>query len=190
MTAALSGCAADQAVHQAPPGERSSPLAALRADGRLALAPRPEPSDRSLVPLTCYEGFVPSPDPAADLERLTSACGSQAGLTAVTPVRVGAPQDEQSGEERFSFHGRAGRCYRIFSVGAPGIADLDVAITDESGKLAAADASGDRFPIVPPRGALCLRADTLFTIHVGVLQGSGSYLLQVWGSPRTGPEEE
>jgi hypothetical protein len=118
-----------------------------------------------------------------DLTRLTRRCADPQSLTAVTPVYVGASQDERADQDRLSFRGRAGRCYRVFSIGAPSVVDLDVAITDDDGRLAAADASGDRFPIVPPRGALCLRRDELFTIHVGVIKGRGSYLLQVWGSP-------
>ena len=139
--------------------------------------PEPPPYDPA-----CSSTFQPGLDPASDLVRLTSACAASAGLKAVTPVRVGSEQGEGAAAERFSFRGRAGRCYRVFAVGSPEVTDLDVAIVDEEGRLAAADVSGDRFPIAPPTGFLCLGSDQLFTIQIGVMAGSGSYLVQVWGS--------
>jgi hypothetical protein len=171
MAAALFGCAPEGAAR----GAAEDPSRPARPGSKTA-------SPRGLVPITCPGSFQPGLDPALDLTRLTKRCADPESLTAVTPVFVGASQDERSEQERLSFRGRAGRCYRVFSVGAPSVVDLDVAITDDDGRLAAADASGDRFPIVPPRGALCLHRDELFTIHVGVIKGRGSYLLQVWGS--------
>jgi hypothetical protein len=67
-------------------------------------------------------------------------------------------------------------------VGSPEVTDLDIAVVDAEGRLAAADLSDDRFPIAPPTGVLCLKSDQLFTIQIGVMGGSGSYLVQVWGS--------
>lgn len=132
--------------------------------------------------VSCYRPFQPGPDPAADLALLTTACAKHAGLKAVTPVHVGEPQTAEASAERFSFLGRAGRCYRIFAVAAPEITDLDVALLDDDGRIAAADASRDRWPIVPPRGELCLYRDERFTVQVGVVDGSGGYVMQVWGS--------
>jgi hypothetical protein len=135
----------------------------------------PEPSDPD-----CAASFQPSLDTASDLVRLTAACG--AGLEAVTTVKIGSEQAEAQDAERFSFRGRAGRCYRVFAVGSPDVRDLDIAVVDAEGRLAAADLSDDRFPIAPPAGVLCLDRDQLFTIQIGVMAGSGSYLVQVWGS--------
>lgn len=131
--------------------------------------------------VACYQTFKPEGDAAADLARLTSACGRPTGLAAITPVRVGETQAAEDAVERFAFLARAGRCYRIFAVGAAEVADLDVAVLDAKGKLAAADLSRDRFPVVPPRGALCVERDGTYTLEVSVAEGSGSYALQVWG---------
>ncbi len=144
---------------------------------------RPQPKGRPGPGwVHCYSEFSPGDDAPADLERLTAACGPPNGLSAVTPVRIGALQAEDGASERFTFRARGGRCYRFFSVGTAEVGDLDLAVLDPGGQLLAADVSDDRFPVVPPRGPLCLHADAVFTIHVGVLKGSGSYLLQVWGS--------
>ena len=131
---------------------------------------------------SCYGSFSPGLDPAADLARLAAACAAPAGFTAITPVYIGEPQSEDAPEDRLTFLGRAGRCYRVFSIGGPSVADLDVAILGPDGRIVAADASRDRFPIVPSRGPLCLQDDQNLTIHVAVVQGAGSYLMQVWGN--------
>ncbi|MCK6587780.1 MAG: hypothetical protein HUU21_04735 [Polyangiaceae bacterium] len=156
LLAALSGCA-----HT----EEDAPAAS------------PKPYDP-----TCAASFQPSLDTASDLVRLTAACAAPAGLEAVTPVKVGSKQNRDAPAESFSFQGRAGRCYRVFAVGGPDVKDLDIAIVDAEGRLAAADLSDDPFPMAPPTGFLCLGSDQLFTIQIGVMAGSGSYFVQVWGS--------
>lgn len=129
----------------------------------------------------CYRLFQPQGDARADLARLTAQCGRPTGLVPVTPVRDGEPQAAEDAVERFVFRARAGRCYRIFAVGAPDVTDLDVAVLDARGNLAAADLSHDRWPVVPPRGPLCFDKEGVYTIEVGVIQGSGGYALQVLG---------
>jgi hypothetical protein len=131
--------------------------------------------------VNCYQSFLPEGDPTASLARLTSACGKSTGMAAVTPVRVGEPQAQQDAVERFTFHARANRCYRVYSVGAPEVAELDVAVLDPTGHLAASDASRDRWPVVPARGPLCTEREGAYTLEVAVAKGSGAYALQVWG---------
>jgi hypothetical protein len=134
----------------------------------------------------CYRLFQPRGDAAADLERLTNQCGKPTGLAPVTPVRAGDPQSPQDPVQRFVFRARAGRCYRVFAMGAPDVADLDVAVLDARGTLAAADLSHDRWPVVPARGPLCFEHEGVYTIEVAVVQGSGSYVLQVLGDETAG----
>jgi hypothetical protein len=130
----------------------------------------------------CYRGFSPGADAEADLARLGAACAAPASLTAVTPIHAGAAQGEGDPPERFSFRARAGRCYRAFAVGAPSVEDLDLAVFSPDGRFAAADGSRDRWPVVPPRGPLCVDRDGVYTIAVAVTAGSGPYSLQIWGT--------
>lgn len=130
----------------------------------------------------CYRRFQPGGDPAADLARLAEACARPAGLRPVTPLHEGAAQTEDGAPERFVFRAHRGRCYRAFAVGAPGVEDLDVAVYNAGGHLTAGDVSRDRWPVVPPRGPLCLEQDEVLTVAVAVTRGSGSYVLQIWGS--------
>jgi hypothetical protein len=131
--------------------------------------------------VNCYRSFQPDADATAALGHLTSVCGKPTGLGPVTPVRAGEPQAQQDPVERFTFHAKSGRCYRIFTVGAPQVGDLDVAVLDPSGRLAASDVSRDRWPVVPARGPICADREGVYTLEVAVAQGSGSYVLQVWG---------
>jgi hypothetical protein len=134
----------------------------------------------------CYRPFQPRGDAAADLERLITQCGKPTGLAPVTPVRTGDPQSPQDPAQRFAFRVRAGRCYRVFAMGAPDVTDLDVAILDARGALTANDLSHDRWPVVPARGPLCFEHDGAATIEIAVVQGSGSFVLQVLGDDTAG----
>jgi hypothetical protein len=129
----------------------------------------------------CYRSFQPGADPGEDLARLGEACASPAGLTPVGSVHSGA-QAAGDPPERLTFRARGGRCYRAFAVGAPGVLDLDVALYDPEGRLAAGDVSRDRWPIVPPRGPFCAEGEGVYTVAVAVTRGSGEYALQIWGS--------
>ncbi len=129
----------------------------------------------------CYRGLRPEGEPIASLGRLAAACAKPTGLAAVTPVKIGETQGADDPADRFAFRARGGRCYRVFAVGDDGVDDLDVAVLDPDGRLAAADVSRDRFPVVPPRGPLCAPRDTVYTLEVAVVKGRGAYALQVYG---------
>ncbi len=89
-------------------------------------------------------------------------------------------QGEGDPPERFLFRARRG-CYRAFALGGPGVVDLDVAMYDPQGRLAAGDVSRDCWPVVPPRGPLCVESDGVYTVTVAVARGRGDFLLQMWG---------
>jgi hypothetical protein len=134
----------------------------------------------------CYRRFQPSEDPFADLDRLGEACAAPAGLRPVGAAHQGAEQGAGDPPERFSFRVHRG-CYRAFAVGGAGVEDLDVAFYDQAGHLAAGDVSRDRWPVVPPRGPLCVEGNGVYTVSVAVARGRGDYLLQIWG-PAAGLE--
>lgn len=130
----------------------------------------------------CYRRFQPGGDPAVDLARLADACAAPAGMRPLTPLHEGAAQTEADAPERLVFRARRGRCYRAFAVGAPGVEDLDVAVYQPDGRLAAGDVSRDRWPVVPPRGPICADQDGVYTIAIAVTRGSGAYVFQIWGT--------
>ena len=134
----------------------------------------------------CYRRFQPGDDAATDLESLGRACAAPAGLRPLGAPHAGAEQGAGDPPERLVLHARPG-CYRAFAVGGPGVSDLDVAVYDPEGRLAAGDVSRDRWPVVPPRGPLCLPHGGEYTVAVAVTRGRGDFLLQIWGPA---PEEE
>ncbi len=128
----------------------------------------------------CYQSFAPTGDASLDLAKLTDACGG--GLVPVTPVITSEPHGERDAPETFSFRARKGRCYRVFAAGDGSVRDLDLAVYDPEGRLAAADVGRDRFPVAPPRSAICAQNAGVYTLAASVARGRGSYVLQVWGS--------
>jgi hypothetical protein len=135
----------------------------------------------------CYRRFQPGADTAADLARLGEACAAPGGLHPVGLPHEGVAQGAGDPPERLLFRARRG-CYRAFAVGGPGVGDLDVAIYDAQGHLAAGEVSRDRWPVVPPRGPLCVESPGLYTVAIAVARGRGDYLLQMWGpAPPDGP---
>jgi hypothetical protein len=135
----------------------------------------------------CYRRFQPGDDPAADLARLGEACAAPAGLTPLGAPHAGNEQGQGDPPERLTFAVRRG-CYRAFAVGSLGVDDLDIAIYDPEGQIAAGDVSRDRWPVVPPRGPLCVEREGVYTVAVAVARGRGDYLLQLWGATRAEAE--
>ncbi len=127
----------------------------------------------------CYRRFEPTSDTTADLTTLGQACAAPAGMQPIA-LHQGSDQREGDAPERLSFRARRG-CYRAIAVGGPGVLDLDVAVYDPQGQLAGGDLSRDRWPIVPPRGPLCVEADGVYTVAVSVARGEGDFVLQIWG---------
>lgn len=183
----LAGCL--PAPPEAPPAREPQPRAmSLALDDASARSAANEASDapsraRSGDGWTdCYAGFEPSSDPVSDLARLTAACAAPARMRPVTPVHVGHAADEGAPPEKLAFRARRGRCYRAFAVGAPDALDVDVALYDPEGRIAAGDVSRDRFPVVPPRGPLCAPRSGVYTVAIAITRGRGDYVFQIWGT--------
>jgi len=188
----LAGCAATSAEAPAKNADITLTSAASddedSADAPTLDAARPARTNNPWI--DCYRDFAPSDDPAADLARLGAACGARAGYTPVSSVHIGDAQGAGDPPERLLFRARAGRCYRVFAVAEPGARDLDVAIFNRHGRLIAGDASRDRWPVVPPRGPLCVRGNQTVAIEAAVTAGRGHALLQVWGSANDEDQED
>ncbi len=155
------------------------------ADAALFVAEAPEAPPRVRTGnawADCYRRFAPSTDAAADVARLSEACAAPAGMHPLAS-HVGARQAAADAVDRFTFHARPG-CYRALAAGGPGVHDLDVAVYDAAGRLAAGDVSRDRFAVVPPRGPLCVEREGDYT--VAVVSDRGEYVFQLWGAPRSG----
>ena len=186
------GCAANASVSVAVSAGEVAPSAATgEATDELDGAPaRRALADRTGNPWAdCYRAFQPVDDAAVDLAYLTRLCGAALKLAPLTPIHAGS-QREQGKSERLLVSMRRGRCYRAFAVGQRGVVDLDLAIFEPGGGLVAADLSHDRWSVAPPRGPFCPARSGRYTLDVAVTEGSGEYLVQVWGTPEEAPDDD
>jgi hypothetical protein len=161
--------------------------AACHAPPPVSPAPRGEDKaveddeDRAATPWSkCYESFTPSGDPVDDVRRIGLLCGPSNGQKPLSEIRS-APQSENEAVDRYTFTaGGEGKCYRVFGVGDTGVRDLDLQVVGPGGELVAADVAKDAWPVLPPRGPLCLKDRGVYTLEVSVYRGSGKYAVQVW----------
>jgi hypothetical protein len=185
------GCAANASVSVGVAAGEAATSASGEAAGELDEAPaRRALAERTGSPWAdCYRAFQPVDDATVDLDRLTRLCGTALKLAPLTPVHAGS-QSQQGKAERLVVSMRRGRCYRAFAVGQRGVVDLDLAIFDPAGGLVAADLSHDRWSVAPPRGPLCPARSGRYMLDVAVTEGSGEYLVQVWGTPEEAPVDD
>ncbi|MFO0555273.1 MAG: hypothetical protein U0271_43250 [Polyangiaceae bacterium] len=73
----------------------------------------------------------------------------------------------------------AKRCYRIFAVGAAGVADLDVEVQSSRGTVIASDHEVGRVAIVQPDRPFCSTARDTATIIVEARDGAGAFALDI-----------
>lgn len=129
----------------------------------------------------CYAAFTPSGEPRTDIASLTRSCGPTGGMHAVTPVTIGE-QGESDPVDRYTFYvPKAGSCYRVYAVGARGVADLDLLLRGPDGQDVVADVTHDAYPVLPPKGPICFDVPGLYLLEVSVFKGAGRYAVQVWG---------
>jgi hypothetical protein len=131
--------------------------------------------------VSCWSAFQPESDPAASVERLAGACAKATSMKEIVPVRIGDQEGDSDPVERVTFHVGANRCWRVYGVGGPEVADLDVTVIDESGKVAASDSGPSRAVVIPARGPLCVERPGTYTLEIAVVQGRGKYAVQVLG---------
>jgi hypothetical protein len=185
------GCAANASISVSASAGEVAPSSAGEPAGEADEAPaRRALAERTGNPWAdCYRAFQPADDATVDLEHLTRLCGAALKLAPLTPVHTGS-QREQEKSERLLVSMRRGRCYRSFAVGQPGVVDLDLAIFEPGGGLVAADLSHDRWSVAPPRGPFCPARSGRYALDIAVTEGSGEYLVQVWGTAEEAPDDE
>ena len=121
-----------------------------------------------------------SKDTVAGVASMAVNCEKQTKMTKVSDTLTGKQADTDP-PQTFAFEAKASHCYRAYARAADGIKDLDLAIKDSFGAVAAEDASENLSPIVPEGGAVCFSKDDKASVVVSVGMGSGSYALQIWG---------
>lgn len=88
----------------------------------------------------------------------------------------------EGGEAHFDGHLDPGNCYTVVALGAGGVANLDVSITDEAGTDIAHDSTEDGSAAVQ----FCPQYPAQYRISVRMTRGSGGYLVTSWSGTGSG----
>ena len=126
----------------------------------------------------CHASFEPTAPPEASVAALAQGCAQATGMKPWGDAIV----DESLGREPASYPLRTkrGHCYRVFAQGDRGVKDLDVAIVDATGKVAAEDSTDSPTVVLVADGELCFDVDEAATVAVRVEAGKGKYAIQIW----------
>lgn len=88
----------------------------------------------------------------------------------------------EGGEAHFDGRLEPGQCYTVVGLGADGVANLDVVVTDEAGTDVAHDATMDGEAAVQ----FCPQYPATYRISVRMQRGSGGYLVTSWSGMPSG----
>src|SRR5205085_1074121 len=97
------------------------------------------------------------------------------GMHAVGDVHVFKNKKDADVPDTFTFHTKAGKCYRAFAESSTGIDDLDLVIKDSDHNVAGEDSTDDPSPIVLEDGAVCFKVDDDATVSATIGSGHGDY---------------
>ncbi|HEV3190709.1 MAG TPA: hypothetical protein VGY54_09455 [Polyangiaceae bacterium] len=131
---------------------------------------------------TCHEKYkAKGKDPSADVAALAKGCAKASKMKLIGKTLTGK-QSDSGPPQSYPLKAEANHCYRVFAQAQESIKNLDVAIKDSSGTIAAQDGSSSPTAIVVDDGAVCFNAKDAATVVVSVGSGSGKYAVQIWGN--------
>jgi hypothetical protein len=77
---------------------------------------------------------------------------------------------------------RPGLCYKILSQGGPGVADLDISLSNPDGVLLQRDGTHHDHPTIGYERAICPQTAGAYRVELTMARGGGTYAAQVWVS--------
>jgi len=116
-----------------------------------------------------------------------------AGVTAMAQGCAGALKMHQVGQTTqdtfknldkahpIALHAESGHCYRVYGLSEDALQDLDIAMMDSAGKECAEDGSDSPDAVLLEDGAVCFTAADDVSINVAAGNGTGKYVVQIWG---------
>jgi len=128
----------------------------------------------------CHAMFHPSGDPAKAVLALGAACAGATHMHALGAPMTGSQSAISSPPSSYSFHARAGRCYRIYGVAGSGVKSLVAVVSDADGAEIGELHTDDVSPFFAPDSAMCFKDDADVKIAASVGIGDGPYALSVW----------
>jgi hypothetical protein len=111
---------------------------------------------------------------------LAKSCVKATKLKLVGKTVTGK-QSDSGPPQTHAFKAKADHCYRVYAQAGDGIKNLNVAIKDSTGAVAAEDSSDGPTAIVLDDGAVCFKEADTASVVVSVGSGSGAYAYQIWG---------
>jgi hypothetical protein len=130
---------------------------------------------------TCHEVVkAKGKDLSKEVAAMAKGCAKATKMKPVGKTITGKQSDSGS-PQTYPLKAAAKHCYRVYAQGAEGIKDLNVAIKDSTGAIAAQDSTSASNAVVPADGAVCFKEKDAASVVVSVGSGSGAYAVQIWG---------
>jgi hypothetical protein len=190
--AAPAASSANEAPSAAAAPSASAPASAAPAETASA-APPPAPAPPTTPAsakvttkndpawATCHQSYeAKNKEVSKDVAAMAKACEKVTKMKIVGKTLTGKQADKDQ-PQSFPLKAQANRCYRVYAQAAEGIKDLDLAIKDSTGAIAAEDSTDDPIPVIFEDGAVCFKEADAATVVVSVGMGTGAYAVQIWG---------
>jgi hypothetical protein len=129
----------------------------------------------------CHNDVKTGADIAAGVAAIAAPCASMMGLKQIGTTTQDAYKNLDPAHT-IPLDAQAGHCYRIYGLSEDALQDLDIAITDSAGKMAAEDGSDSPDAVVLEDGMVCFTVADKATINIAAGSGAGKYAVQVWGN--------
>ncbi len=128
----------------------------------------------------CHNDVKTGADLSAGVKAMADACASQTKMKQIGDAVTGSrlPTDKA---QQIPLHAKASHCYRVFGLSEDALKDLDISITDSAGKVAAEDGSDSPDSVVLEDGSVCFKVDDEANINVAAGDGSGKFVVVVYG---------
>jgi len=129
---------------------------------------------------TCHRTYdARLKDVSRDVDAMAKACAKVTKMTLVGKGLTGK-QGDRDPPQTFPLTAEANHCYRVYAQASDGIKDLDLAIKDSTGAIAAEDSTDDPSPVIVEDGAVCFKEADSATLVVSVGLGKGNYAVEIW----------
>jgi hypothetical protein len=166
---------------QVPSSPDSIPVAAAPSASANALSTSSTKVDAKHGWSACHDASKRGGPPEASVDALANGCAKATGLKRLGETIVAERATSGGAPASYPLPAKAGHCYRAFGQGDQGVRDLDLALIDSTGVIAAEDETESPTAVLLVDGALCFKIDDAATIAVRVESGKGKYAIQLWG---------
>jgi hypothetical protein len=165
-----------------PASPDSIPVAAAAS---ASAAPVDAPSERfetkhDAAWAASHDSFKQKGTPSVTVDALSRGCAKATGLKKWGETIVAERAATGGAPASYPLLAKGAHCYRVFGRGDQGVKDLDVAIVDSAGAIAAEDVTDSPTAVVVADGAVCFKSDDAATVAVRVESGKGKYAIQIW----------